>query len=128
MKQRKSRKHDLLIIHLNIELKLLSRSLKSQVIILAETTIHSSYKSDQFRLQGYQTYRKDRKKQGGRLIVYISSTIASKTVKTPTFKHIEVLAIEMKINNKDLLLIGEYRPPKVMGKDYYLTMEGELNS
>ena len=49
-------------------------------------------------------------------------------MKTPTFKHIEVLAIEMKINNKDFLLIGAYRPPKVTGKDYYLTMEGALNS
>ena len=45
--------------------------------------------------------------------------------KTPTFKHIEVLATEIKINNKDLLLIGAYRPPKVTGKDYYLTLEGD---
>ena len=30
----------------------------------------------------------------------------------------------MKINNKALLLIGAYGPPK----DYYLTLEGELNS
>ena len=73
-------------------------------------------------------YRKDRKKGGGGLIAYISSTIASKTVKTPTFKHMVVLAIEIKINNKDLLLIGAYRPPKVTGKDYYFTLEGELSS
>ena len=63
------------MIHLNInsiqnkfdELKLLNRGLKSQVIILSETKIDSSYKSDQFRLQGYQMYRKDRKKGGGGL-------------------------------------------------------------
>ena len=73
-------------------------------------------------------HRKDRKKGGGGLIAYLSSTIASKTVKTPTFKHIEVLAIEMKINNKDLLLTGAHRPPKVTGKDYYLSLEGELKS
>ena len=73
MEQRKSYKHDLLMIHLNInsiqnkfdELKLLNRGLKSQVIILSETKIDSSYKSDQFRLEGYQMYRKDRKKGGG---------------------------------------------------------------
>ena len=56
-------------------------------------------------------HRKDKKKGGGGLIAYVFSTIASKTVKTPTFKHIEVLAIEMKINNKDLLLTGAHRPP-----------------
>ena len=136
VEQRKSYKHDLLMIHVNIksiqnkfdELKLLNRGLKSQVMTLSEAKINSSYKSDQFRLQGHQIYRKDRKKGGGELNAYISSTIASKTVKTPTFKHIEVLAIEMKINNKDLLLIGAYRPPKVTGKDYYLSLEGELKS
>lgn len=43
------------------------------------------------------------------------------------FKYIEVLVIVMKINNKDFLLIGVYRLFKVMGKDYYLIMEGEFN-
>lgn len=50
------------MIHLNInsiqnkfdELKLLNRGLKSQIIILSEMKIDSSYKSDQFRPQGYQ--------------------------------------------------------------------------
>lgn len=49
-------------------------------------------------------------------------------MKTPTFKHIEVLEIEMKLNNKDLLLTGAYRPPKVTSKDSYLILESELNS
>ena len=75
VEQRKSYKHDLLMIHVNIksiqnkfhELKLLNRGLKSQVMTLSEAKINSSYKSDQFRLQGHQIYRKDRKKGGGEL-------------------------------------------------------------
>ena len=54
------------------KLKLLNRGLKSQIVILSEMKIDSSYKSDQFRPQGYQMYRKDRKpKGGGGLIAYI---------------------------------------------------------
>ena len=54
------------------KLKLLNRGLKSQIIILSEMKIDSSYKSDQFRPQGYQMYRKERKpKGGGGLIAYI---------------------------------------------------------
>ena len=102
------------MIHLNInsiqnkfdELKLLNR----QIIILSQMKIDSSYKSDQFRPQGYQMYRKERsrKEVADLLRTFISSTIASKIVKTPTFKHVEVLTIEMMI--KDLLLLKAYRP------------------
>ena len=56
-----------------------------------------------------------------------SSTIASKKVKTPSFKHIEVLAIELKINCKVILLVGAYRLPKATGNDYFLKLEDELN-
>lgn len=106
------------MIHLNInsiqnkfdELKLLNRGLKSQIIIPSEMKIDSSYKSDQFRPQAYQMYRKERsrKEVADLLRTFISSTIASKIVKTPTFKHVEVLTIEMMI--KDLLLLKAYRP------------------
>ena len=59
------------MIHLNInsiknnfdELKLLNRGLKSQVIILSETKIDSSYKSDRFRLQGNQINVQDGQKE-----------------------------------------------------------------
>ena len=98
LEQRKIQHQDLLIVHLNInsiqnkfdELKLLNTELKSQVIILSETKIDSSYKSDQFKLAGYQIYRKDRKKGAGGLMVLISSAIASKKLHPPTLKHIEV--------------------------------------
>lgn len=72
-------------------------------------------------------YRKDRKKEGGWNIVYIFLIIGLKRVKILIFKYIEVLVIVMKINNKDFLLIGVYRLFEVMGKDYYLIMEGEFN-
>ena len=76
---RKTQHQDLLMVHLNInsvqnkfdELKLLNRILKSQVIILSETKIDSTYKDDQFRLHGYQLYRRDRKKGGGGLMAFI---------------------------------------------------------
>ena len=136
LQQRKTQLQDILISYLNInsvqnkfeEFKILNNDIQCQAIILSETKIYSSYKDDLFNLQGYQLYRKDRKKGGGGLMAFISSAIASKKVKPPILKCIEVISIEMKINNNDILLVGTYRPPKATGKDYYLKLENELHS
>ena len=86
LQQRKTQRQDMLISCLNInsiqnkfeEFKILNNDIKSQAIILSETKIDSSYKDDLFNLQGYQLYRKDRKKGGGGLMAFISSAITSK--------------------------------------------------
>ena len=45
-----------------------------------------------------------------------------------TYKTLEVLAVEVKINNNDVLIIGIYRPPKAIGENYYNKLEDELHS
>jgi hypothetical protein len=85
---RKTLSQHFLMVHLNInslqnkfdELKLLNKELRSQVIILSETKIDSTYKNEQFSLHGYR----DKKKGGGGVMAFISSAIASKK-KSTTF-------------------------------------------
>ena len=133
---RKDNHHDLMIAHLNINslqnkldnLKLLNRELKSQVIFLSETKIDSSYKDDQFSMRGYNTFRKDRKKGGGGLMAFISMNIASKKVSAPAYRHVEVLAIEIKTTCSTILLVRVYRPPKAVGNAYFSKLEDELSS
>lgn len=111
------------------DLKILNRELKSHIIFLTETKIDSSYPSSQFQLEGYLSYRKDRAKGRGGLMAYLSSKIISQQMKLPKqYKLIEVLAIKAMINNNDVLFVGIYRPPKVIGSNYYLKLEMELNS
>lgn len=137
IEKRKRNSTHLLFVHLNInsirnkfdDLKILNRELKSHIIFLTETKIDSSYPSAQFHLEGYHIYRKDRAKGGGGLMAYFSSKIISRQVKLPKqYKLIEVLAINAMINNNDVLFVGIYRPPKVIGSNYYLKLEMELNS
>ena len=62
-----------MMVHLNInscqnkldDLILLNKELKSHVIFLSETKIDSSYTNAQVALEGYHTYRVDRKKGKG---------------------------------------------------------------
>lgn len=111
------------------EVKIVNRELKSHIIFLTETKIDSSYPSSQFQLEGYLSYRKNRAKGGGGLMAYLSSKIISQQMKLPKqYKLIEVLAIKTMINNNDVLFVGIYRPPKVIGSNYYLKLEMERNS
>ena len=128
---------DLMMVHLNInscqnkldDLILLNKELKSHVIFLSETKIDSSYTSAQVALEGYHTYRMDRKKGGGGLMAYLSSKMVSRHVKLPKqYKLLEVLAINATINNNDVLFVGVYRTPKATGTDYYRKLEEEFNS
>ena len=136
MTHRNKNASDILLSHLNInsiqnkfeELKLLNNKLKSQIIVITETKIDESYPNAQFQLNGYEMYRKDRKKGGGGIITFVSTYIPSKKIKlSSTYKTMEVLALEVKINNPDVLFICIYRPPKAVGDNYYTKLEDELN-
>ena len=97
--QRKKNSSNGLLMHLNInsiqnkfkDLTLLNRSLKAQILVISETKIDRSYPKSQFKLQGYNMFRKDRAKGGGCLLVYISTTIPSKKLTLPTtYKTLEI--------------------------------------
>ena len=80
------------------ELKLLNDELKALVLIASETKIDCLYPDDQFSLQGYQLYRKDRVKGGDGLIAYFSTNIPSKKLKLPkAYKTLEAIAVECSI-------------------------------
>ena len=71
VEERKNNANSAFVAHLNInsiqnkfeELKLLNDLLKAQIFIVSETKIDRSYPDDQFRLQGYQMYRRDGPKE-----------------------------------------------------------------
>ena len=61
-------------------------------------------------------------------MAYVSSNLSFKQVRPQrNFKTIELLAFETKIGASDLLIVGMYRPPKVVGEHYFLRLEEELN-
>ena len=137
IQERKRNTTDLMMVHLNInscqnkldDLILLNKELKSHVIFLSETKIDSSYTNAQVALEGYHTYRMDRKKGGGGLMAYFSSKMVSHRVKLPKqYKLLEILAINATINNNDVLFVGIYRAPNATGTDYYRKLEEEFNS
>lgn len=109
VEERKHNSHNAFVAHFNIdstqnkfeELKLLNDSLRAQILILSENKIDRSYPDDQFRLQGYNMYIRDRCKGGGGPIAYFSTFIPSKRMKLPkTYKTQEAIAVECTIGRK----------------------------
>lgn len=95
-------------------------------LFLTETKIDSSYPNRQFVLNRYNIYRNDRAKEGGGVMAYISEKLPSKKLSLPMkFKTLEFLVIESKFGGRDAVLVGLYRPPKSVGKNYYTTVANE---
>ena len=61
-------------------------------------------------------------------MVFISLWFPSKKVTlSATYKTLEVIAVKVKIKNKDVLLIGIYRLPKAIDENHFSKMEDELH-
>jgi hypothetical protein len=140
--ERQTDSSEALIVHLNIntiqnkfeELKTLNEKIKAHVIAIYGTKIDSFYPSKQFPIEGYNIYRRDRKKGGGGLIVYFSMCLPSQKIALPkVFKTFEAIAVETRIGTNDIIFLVMYRPPKQTSKrndkqfKYYETIEQEIN-
>ena len=133
---RQAHPHLLFLAHLNInslqskfdELQLINNRLRAGILVLTETKIDSSYPDSQFKMANYRLYRQDRVKGGGGILTYISSKLPSKKLKiTKTYKTIELLAVEVKLEGTCAVVLGIYRPPRSKGANYYQVLEEELN-
>ena len=94
-----------------------------------------SYPDSQFKLQGYNMFRKDRAKGGGGLLVYTPTTIPSRKLTLPTtYKTLEAIAVDVRIGRQDILILSIYRPSNSSKKEsktcgnYLQRVESELNS
>ena len=62
-------------------------------------------------------------------MAYVTDQITFKVLKTPkrSYDKFEVLACNIELPGDKLMVLGLYRPPKIMGKDHFLKVEKEIN-
>lgn len=95
------------------KLKFLNDFLQANVLVVSETKIDALYPNTQFKLQRYQMYRKDRKKDGGELIAYFSSSVPSKKIPlAKAYKSLEAIVEETKIRRNYISFLTIERPPE----------------
>lgn len=95
---------DVLMCHLNInsiqnkleEIASLIKKSRTQLMIVSESNIDSSYPNSQFTIPGYGLHRNDRKKRGGGILAYVSSELICKRIKpVKSYKTIEVIVLDI---------------------------------
>ena len=82
------------------------------ILCIQETKIDRSFPDSQFAIKGYIMYRRDRKKGGGGIVVYIRESLPSYSSKTKT-KEMEAILVDFQVGKQHISLLCGYKPPSV---------------
>ena len=110
------------------ELTEVIKKINAHIMLVSETKIDASYPNAQFKVPNYSLYRKDRKKGGGGIMALISQSLVRTQLKPDkTFKTLEIIAFEIKIDVDNMVIVGIYRPPRALCDEYQTLLESELS-
>ena len=85
---------------------------KLDIFLVSETKIDHSFPNQQFSIDGYKTYRRDRNNFGGGLLFYVNENIPFGELTTEqTDTNFEIIFLKMTLRTRKWLVIGLYKPP-----------------
>ena len=86
--------------------------LKIDICFLCEIKIDETFPTQQFMINGYKLFRRDRSCHGGGILCDINENIPSKIVKVEGIvKECKMVLLEFFIKTRSWLFIGPYKPP-----------------
>ena len=84
----------------------------TDICLISETNLDDSFPDQQFHVNGYKLFCKDRNKFGGGLILFVKENILCNVLNTFHFsEECEIISIDLSISNKKWLLLGIYNSP-----------------
>ena len=107
---------------------------KLDILVLCETKLDTTFPERQFLLTGFKkTYRLDRNKHGGGVMIYVRDDIPSVELKKHTFsKKIEAIFVEINLRKNKFLLVGTYHSTHpdygLNDSDYFEQIEFALDT
>ena len=80
--------------------------------MISETKVDESYPNQQFKINGYKMFPRDRNRFGGGLMFYANEQIFSKVLSLGSIPmDIELILLEFTVKSRTWLCIGIYRSP-----------------
>ena len=76
------------------------------------TQIDRSFPDSQFAITGYNMYRRDRKKGGGGIVVYVRKSLPSYRLNIKT-NEMEAILVDFQVGQQHISLLCGYKPPSV---------------
>ena len=118
-------KRGLKMAHLNIrtlpgnfdQVKILLHNHPVDVIAFSETRLDEFISDSEISVDNYQIYRKDRNRNGGGVILYVSNTNCHHKLREDLMiSSLELVAIELtQGKSKPIIVLAWYRPPNSHG-------------
>jgi len=128
-------KKGLHLLHLNVrsllnkvdEVHALTESSNAAVLCVSETWLDSTISDAEVNIPGYVLERKDRRRDGGGVCIYIRDNLVFNRRSELESDNLEFLAIDILLPKTKPILIGAcYRPPK--SNDFYKKLEDQLSN
>jgi exonuclease III len=82
------------------------------ILTIQETKIDKSFPDSQFAINGYDLYRRDRKKEGGGIIVYVRKSVPKYRLRVRS-ENIESILMDIQVGQQHITLVCAYKPPSI---------------
>ena len=82
------------------------------IFSIQETKVDSTFPNSQFYIKDYNMYRRDRKKGGGSILLYIHNSIPSYQRKIKCVE-VEAILMDIQLGLQHFSLLSVYKPPSV---------------
>ena len=100
----------------------------SDVLLISETKIDSSFPSEQFAIDNYKIFRRDRNCFGGGLMFYMNENIPCRELSPEqNDSNFEIVFLEITLRNRKWLLTDLYKPPGQREKGFLENVNSILN-
>jgi len=97
------------------------------ILTIQETKIDKSFPDFQFAINGYSMYRRNRKKGGGGILVYIRKSIPSYRLRVKS-NEVEAMLVDIQIGQIFISLLCGYKPPSVNNNAFTNEMYSPLDA
>ena len=100
------------------------------IVAVTETWLNNTIDDKQIELPEYQVFRRDRDRNGGGVALYFTNSLPAKRLTDFDAFDIEVIAVETKINQRNVIILCCYRPPTKVRQDiehFLLTFENIIS-
>ena len=101
------------------------------ILCIQETKIDSTFPNSQFHVNGYSIFRRDRKKGGGGVMIFVRDSIIAMPIKI-VCKFVEAILLDLTIGKTRFALIAAYKPPSVdnvpFTSDMYSLLDKDTSS
>ena len=133
---RKLNPNRLIIAHINInsirnKIEMLKETVtdKTDILLISETKLDSSFPVNQFLIDGFSPpYRLDRNANGGGIMLYIREDIPSKQLSNnDKDSEIENIFVEINLRSKKWLICGTYNPKTSLIKKHLELLSQKFN-